>query len=48
MEEDNFIVFEWRDWGLATASLTGDSMSVRYNGLMQMSDFEDGVYILER
>ena len=33
------------NWGSATAMLSGNSLTVRYNILMQMSDFEDGVYM---
>ena len=44
------VTFEWEGgsaagpWG-ATGSLNGDALSVRYNLIMQLSDFEDGVYL---
>lgn len=50
-EEANAVItFEWEGrniagpWG-ATGSLSDDSLSVRYNAMMQLSDFEDGVYV---
>ena len=52
-EADALITFEWESsniagpWG-ATGTLDGDSLSVRYNLVMQWTDFEDGVYIRER
>ena len=32
-------------WG-ATGTLKGDSLTVQYNQIMQMTDFEDAVYVL--
>ena len=34
-------------WG-ATGTLTDDSFTVKYNDIMQHSDFYDGVYMRER
>jgi len=44
-EEAGLLRFEWRDsrWD-ATGSLTADSLTVQYNFIMEMSDFEPGVY----
>jgi hypothetical protein len=52
-EADGDVIFEWEGWSVAgpwgaTGSLSGDALSVRYNIIMQMSDFEDGVYRRER
>jgi hypothetical protein len=48
-EASGLITFEWEGWSVAgpwgaTGSLSAESLSVRYNIIMQMSDFEDGVY----
>jgi len=48
-EADALIVFQWEGgsaavpWG-ATGSLSGDLLSVRYNVIMLLDDFEDAVY----
>jgi hypothetical protein len=47
------IDFHWEGWSTAgpwgaTGTLTEDSLSVEYNFIMQMSDFEDGVYVRQR
>ena len=34
--------------GDATGTLKGNSLTVDYNGLMEISDFEDAVYVLTR
>lgn len=52
-EADTDIRFNWEGWSVAgpwgaTASVAGDSLTVRYNLIMQLSDFEDGVYIRTR
>ena len=52
-DADGVITFEWEGWNVmgpwgATGSLNGDSLDVRYNFIMQMSDFDDGVYVRER
>lgn len=49
-EANALITFEWEGWSTAgpwgaTGSVTDDSLTVRYNVIMQLSDFEDGVYI---
>ena len=47
------VVFDWDGrsvagpWG-AIGTLKGDSLTVQYNGIMQLSDFEDAVYALIR
>lgn len=52
-ERDGAIVFEWEAgssggaWG-ATGSVSGDTLTIRYNVVMQMSDFEDAVYFRVR
>ncbi len=48
-EANALIVFQWEGgsaagpWG-ATGSLSGDRLSVRYNIIMLLTDFEDAVY----
>lgn len=44
------IVFEWDWWSAAgpwgaTGTLEGDTLTIRYNQLMGLYDFEDGVYV---
>ena len=46
------IVFEWQGWSLAgpwgaTATLSGESLTMQYNLIMQLTDFEDAVYVLK-
>lgn len=48
-EVDGNITFEWEGWSIAgpwgaSGSVTANSLTVRYNFIMQMSDFEDAVY----
>lgn len=48
-EVDGNITFEWEGWSTggpwgANGSLAANSLTVRYNVIMQMSDFEDAVY----
>lgn len=46
-EANGVITFKWDDdgsWG-AAGSLTDDALAVRYNLLMQLSDFEDATYV---
>jgi hypothetical protein len=49
-EANGAFTFEWEGrsaagpWG-ATGSLTADALTVRYNLIMQLSDFEDAVYL---
>jgi hypothetical protein len=45
------ITFEWEGWSVAgpwgaTATISDDSLSVEYNLIMQLTDFEDAVYVL--
>jgi len=47
------ITFEWEGWNIAgpwgaTGTLSGDLLTVRYNEVMQGTDFEDAVYVLMR
>ena len=49
-EENALIAFQWEGWSSAgpwgaTGSLSEDSLTVRYNVIMQLTDFVDGVYI---
>jgi len=44
------ITFEWEGWSTAgpwgaTATVEGDTLTVRYNVIMVLSDFEDAVYV---
>lgn len=53
VEENSVITFDWDGWSTAgawgaTASLRGDSLFVRYNIIMQLTDFEDGLYLRKR
>jgi len=50
-ETNGVIVFTWEGWSAAgpwgaTGRLTGDSLTVQYNLIMQLTDFEDAVYAL--
>ena len=43
--------FEWEGWSVAgpwgaSGTLEGDALTVQYNQMMQLSDFEDAVYVL--
>ena len=45
------ITFEWEGWNVAgpwgaTGTIRGDSLTVEYNLIMQLTDFEDAVYAL--
>jgi hypothetical protein len=47
------ITFDWEGWSTAgewgaTGTLKGDSLTVQYNLIMQLTDFEDAVYALTR
>lgn len=47
---DSLITFDWGDWSTewgATGTLKGDSLTVAYNLIMQLTDFIDGVYVRE-
>jgi hypothetical protein len=44
------ITFEWDGWSAAgswgaTGTLQGDTLTVQYNQIMQLTDFEDAVYL---
>jgi hypothetical protein len=48
-ETNGVIAFDWEGWSTAgpwaaTGTLTGDSLTIQYNFIMQMTDFEDAVY----
>ncbi len=50
---DSVITFDWDGWSIAgpwgaTGTLRGDSLDVKYNIIMQLSDFVDGVYVREQ
>jgi hypothetical protein len=47
---DSVIVFHYNAWSAAgelgaRGTLRGDTLLVRYNDIMQLTDFEDGVYV---
>ena len=47
---DGVIAFAWEGWSVAgtweaTGTLTGDSLTVRYNEIMYWTDFEDALYV---
>lgn len=49
-EANGVITFEWEGWSTAgpwgaTGTLKGDTLTVQYNLIMMMSDFEDAVYL---
>ncbi|HXG89628.1 MAG TPA: hypothetical protein VNJ02_14970 [Vicinamibacterales bacterium] len=51
--KDSFINFGWEGWSLlgpwgADGLLQGDSLTIYYNQVMQLTDFEDAVYVLRR
>jgi hypothetical protein len=48
-EANGVITFEWEGWSVAgvwgaTGTIRDDTMTVQYNLVMQLSDFEDAVY----
>ena len=50
-DADGVIRFEWEGWSAAgrwgaTGILQGDSLTVQYNDIMQLTDFEAAVYVL--
>ena len=52
-DANGVIAFEWEGGGIAgpwgaTGTLKGDSLTVQYNLNMQLTDFEDAVYVLMR
>jgi hypothetical protein len=49
-DADGVITFEWEGWNVtgpwgATGIVEGNSLTVRYNQVMQWTDFEDAVYV---
>jgi len=53
LETNGEVLFSWEGWSRAgpwgaSATLRGDSLTVRYNEVMQMTDFEDALYIRQR
>jgi hypothetical protein len=47
------ITFAWEGWSVmgpwgATGIMSGDTLDVRYNLVMQLSDFVDGIYIRQQ
>jgi hypothetical protein len=52
-EANGVMNFEWEGFSTAgafgaTGTLKGNSLTVDYTGLMEISDFEDAVYVLTR
>ena len=52
-ESNGVITFQWEGWSIAgpwgaTGTLKDGSLTVRYNLIMQMTDFEDAVYGLKQ
>ncbi len=52
-ESNGVITFQWEGWSIAgawgaTGALTNGSLTVQYNLIMQLSDFEDAVYGLKQ
>ena len=50
-EANGAITFEWEGWSVAgpwgaTGTLKDGSLTIRYNQIMQLTDFEDAVYRL--
>jgi hypothetical protein len=51
-QTETAVTFHWEGWSSAGAwgasgSLDGDMLTVRYNFIMQLTDFEDAVYQLQ-
>ena len=47
---DGVVTFNWEGWSVAgpwgaEATLSGDVLNVRYNLIMQLTDFEDADYV---
>jgi hypothetical protein len=42
------ITFEWASWGPCTGTIKDGLLTVQYNLIMQLSDFEDAVYRLQQ
>ena len=52
-QTNNSVSFKWQGWSSAgawgaTGTLTGDTLTVEYNVIMSLTDFEDAVYLLKR
>jgi hypothetical protein len=52
-EANGQITFEWDGWSAAgpwgaTGEITDDMLTVHFNVIMQLTDFEDGVYVRQR
>jgi hypothetical protein len=52
-EVDSLVTFTWEGWSTAgpwgaTGTLIGDSLAVKYNIIMALSDFEDGLYVRKK
>ena len=52
-QTNNSVSFSWEGWSVAgpwgaTGTLRGDTLTVGYNMIMTMSDFEDAVYLRKR
>ena len=50
-ESNGIITFDWEGWSVAGAwgasgTLESASLTVRFNVIMQLTDFEDAVYVL--
>jgi hypothetical protein len=48
-EQNGTVTFRWEGWSIAgpwgaTGTIAGDSLTVRYNEIMELSDFENAVY----
>jgi len=48
-ETNGVIAFEWEGWSVAgpwgaTGTIRGETLTVQYNLIMQLTDFEDAVY----
>lgn len=49
-DANGLITFQWEGWSTAgpwgaTGSLSDDSLTVRYNPIMELTDFENAVYL---
>ena len=50
-EANGLVAFAWEGWNpagvwSATGALTGNTLTIRYNDIMYLTDFEDAVYVL--
>ena len=50
-DANGVIMFEWEGWNVAgpwgaTGTLKRDSLTIQYNEIMQLADFEDASYVL--